>query len=227
MSLNDFAAKAYQVHNAARLGHLASLGLPLDGKRVLEVGAGPGDHTGFYLERGCTVTSTDARQECVDELQARHPGVEAHVVDMNRMPMKPSERRAFDVVHCYGLLYHLEDPGTALRALAFACKGILLLETCVSVGDGLHINLVDEAAYDATQSATGHGCRPTREWVFHELQQHFEHVYQTITQPNHPEFPLDWTARSKTALSRAVFVGSREPLDESVFSASLLMHQGH
>ena len=37
-------------------------GLPLAGRKVLEAGCGPGDHTGFYLERGCSVDAVDARQ---------------------------------------------------------------------------------------------------------------------------------------------------------------------
>src|SRR5438045_257276 len=48
----EFLSPAYQSHNIARLQHLDSLGLDLSGKRVLEVGAGVGDHTLFYLYRG-------------------------------------------------------------------------------------------------------------------------------------------------------------------------------
>jgi hypothetical protein len=36
--------------NEARLAHLGSLGLPLDGRTVLEVGAGVGRLTGFFVE---------------------------------------------------------------------------------------------------------------------------------------------------------------------------------
>ena len=59
-----FSSEHYETHNRARLRHLASLGLELSG-RVLEVGSGPGDHTAFYLERGCSVVSIDARRECL------------------------------------------------------------------------------------------------------------------------------------------------------------------
>ena len=40
----------------------------------------------------------------------------------------------FDVVYCYGLLYHLENPAAALSAMAARCRDLLLLETCVSFG---------------------------------------------------------------------------------------------
>jgi hypothetical protein len=45
--------------NRARLDHLASLGLDLQSKRGLEVGAGIGLHASFFEERGCDILSTD------------------------------------------------------------------------------------------------------------------------------------------------------------------------
>ena len=49
--------------NARRLEHLASLGLPIAGGEVLEVGAGIGDLTSFFLDRGCSVTAIQPRPE--------------------------------------------------------------------------------------------------------------------------------------------------------------------
>ena len=49
--------------NARRLEHLASLGLPIAGREVLEVGAGIGDLTSFFLDRGCSVTAIEPRPE--------------------------------------------------------------------------------------------------------------------------------------------------------------------
>ena len=43
--------------NARRLEHLAGLGLPIAGRDVLEVGAGIGDLTSAFLDRGCQVTA--------------------------------------------------------------------------------------------------------------------------------------------------------------------------
>src|SRR5271154_2654281 len=33
------------------------LGLPLQDRKVLEVGCGPGDHTGFFIEHGCSMVA--------------------------------------------------------------------------------------------------------------------------------------------------------------------------
>ena len=58
-----FRNPAYLRMNARRLEHLAGLGLPIAGRDVLEVGAGIGDLTSFFLDRGCQVTAIEPRAE--------------------------------------------------------------------------------------------------------------------------------------------------------------------
>src|SRR5579862_7365703 len=115
--MDYFYSPHYQAHNRARLNHLASLGLPLHNRKVLEVGSGPGDHTGFYLQRGCSVCSVDVRQECLAALHARFPGVETAQVDLNT-PRALQNLGRFELVHCYGLLYHLERPDIGIAEMA-------------------------------------------------------------------------------------------------------------
>ena len=73
-SVTSFSGWQYIRHNARRLEHLASLGLPLHGKKVLEVGAGIGDHSSFYLDRGCEMLITEARPENLEILRLRTIG---------------------------------------------------------------------------------------------------------------------------------------------------------
>jgi SAM-dependent methyltransferase len=223
--MDYFYSPHYQAHNSARLSHLASLGLPLEGRKILEVGCGPGDHTGFYLERGCSVCAVDARRECIEALRARYPSVDTAQVDLNAPDALRSHGK-FEVVHCYGLLYHLEDPRIGIASMAAACSHLLLLESCVSVRKSGDFYPAQELALDFTQSVRGLGCRPTRQWLFTALQQHFPFVYQTRTQPNHPEFPIDWSTFSDdAALVRVVLVASRRPLGMPILSPSILEKQ--
>lgn len=221
----NFYSEHYRRHNEARLRHLDSLDLPLRERTVLEVGSGPGHHTWFYAVKGCDITATDARPECLVEIQKQFPDVKTALVDMNEP--KPLEALGtFDIVHCYGLLYHLQDPATAIAALARVCSDMLLLETCVTPGDGNAINLTDEIGSDYTQSVTSVGCRPTRAWLFEELKKHFPFVYQTRTQPDHEEFPVDWTSiGGDHGLVRVVTVSSRQALDNDQLSATVIDHQ--
>lgn len=188
------------------------------------MGAGIGDHTAFFLDRHCDVTTTDARPENVRTLARRYPKIEVAHLDLER-PVGFVDR-VFEIVHCYGTLYHLRTPDTALRYLASRCSGQLLLETCVSMGAGEAVNLTPEMKWIPSQSYSGYGCRPTRTWVFRRLTELFPYVYCTRTQPAHEEFPLDWSHDDgKTGLTRAVFVASREPLQSDLLIAEIPVRQ--
>jgi SAM-dependent methyltransferase len=208
----DFFSPEYQKHNLARLQHLESLGLDLARKTVLEVGAGVGDHTLFYLYRNCRVLAVEGRAGLAKKLSERL-GIEVKVIDVDREPERLEQFGHFEFVHCYGLLYHLSDPGRLL-ASASRVGDCLLLETCVSFGDGVRVGGCRENSDVPSQALHGNGCRPTREWVFATLKSHYEYVYATKTQPHHPEFPLDWNSGSTLApgLMRCVFVASHSPI---------------
>ena len=117
----------------------------------------------------------------------------------------------FDLVYCYGTLYHLRHPDEALARLASVCEGQILVETVVSSGAHAELHLVHEPP-SSDQALGGVGCRPTRLWVFEALRRHFGHAYATVTQPDHPDFELDWRLTRSMGNMRSVFVGSRVPL---------------
>jgi hypothetical protein len=211
----NFFESSYQLHNIARLSHLNSLKLELDNKNVLELGAGIGDHTLFYLYRGCDVTPIEGRQELCDFIKNRF-AIDAKKIDFESESQKLTEYKNYDVVHCYGLLYHLSNPAEFLK---YACNTgkIFLLETCVSTDDSVDpINVVDENTIDATQAISGKGCRPTRKWLFDELKKYYPFVYLSLTQPRHKEFPLDLRRKlSEDHLTRTIFVASGYELNNS------------
>jgi len=217
-----FNSLAYLRHSARRLEHLASLRIPVAGKTVLEVGAGIGDHSHYYLDRGCRITITDARESNLKTVRRRFPDADVRALDLEAPPVE-FPGGPWDIIHCYGLLYHVRDPESALRIMGRHCREMLLLETCVSFGDEQRINPIDECKGSPTQAFSGGGCRPTRSWVWHRLHEHFSHVYLPMTQPNHAEFPLDWRApeQHRAALSRAVFVATREPLVHPLLTSEI------
>jgi ubiquinone/menaquinone biosynthesis C-methylase UbiE len=221
----SFHSNHYLRHNTRKLEHLASLRIPVTGMTVLEVGAGIGDHSEYYLDRGCQITITEARPENLHYLQRRYPDQAVQFLDMERP--SPLSNAPFDLIHCYGLLYHLSNPEPALEFLSRNCKYMLLLETCVSFGSEKAINPVQEKRGDFTQAVSGTGCRPTRPWLFEKLQSLFEYVYLPTTQPNHDEFPIDWTAPEKhqASFSRAIFIASRQPINNELLTVSLVDQQ--
>lgn len=219
-----FHSPAYLRHNEKRLEHLASLGLRFNGGSVLEVGAGIGDHTSFFVDLQCHVTALEARPENLRVLRERYPEIRSVEFDMDNPDHSLSEE--FDIVYCYGILYHLQNPGQAIAYLAKRCRRLFLLETCVSFGEGELVNPCSEDQDDPTQALSGIGCRPTRDWVQSCLKKYFEYVYLTLTQPNHEEFPIDWLQPATPGvLARSVFVASRSALCNDQLSEQIPMVQ--
>jgi len=222
--MREFRADHYLRLNQRRQEHLATLGLPLAGRSVLEVGAGIGDFSSFFTDRACSLTITDGRPSNLEVCKRKFPNVPLRVLDLDSPD--PAYAQSFEVVFCYGLLYHLAAPAPAIAYMADRCTNLLLLETCVSPGDDIALNPVREASYRPSQALSGQGCRPTRSWVLTELRKSFEYAYATVTQPWHDEFPIDWSAPVQPGhLTRAVFVASREPIDNALLTTELLQHQ--
>ena len=214
-----FESIHYTRHNRRRHAHLASIELELAGRTVLEVGAGIGNHTSFLLGQGCTVIASEAQEENLAVLRARYPGLDIRHIDLNHPPSDPI---SVDVVYCYGTLYHLEHPAIAIAWMAQCANEMLLLETCVAHGEEVALFPFDEPG-GPEYALDGRGCRPTRSWVRQELGKSFSHVYSTLTQPWHEEFPLDWSADELAGdpLIRAVFVASRVALANPMLTESI------
>jgi hypothetical protein len=207
-----FWSPHYIRHNQRRQEHLASLNLPLASRSVLEVGAGIGDHTSFFLDRGSSVIVSEGRDENVAVLRSRYPKLDVRKLDLDYPPDDPIP---VEIVYCYGTLYHLERPAEAIRWMGRCATTLLLLETCVAAGEDERLYTFDDNVDKPDDAVRGHGCRPTRSWVRRELiGAGFAHVYLPITQPWHEEFPLDWTLSKLADRSfvRGVFVASREPI---------------
>jgi len=199
--------------NAARLDHLRSLELPLEGRSVLEVGAGVGRLTGFFLDRGCSIVVTEARGENLDELRRRRPDIDSREADVEE---SLQHLGSFEVVFCYGVLYHLESPLRALRNMAAVCTDLLLVETMVCDARLPVLRLEDETT-SVNQALRGLAHRPSPSYLALGLNRAgFDHVYAATEPPDHPDYRFAWTDSMDTsrdgALLRGIFVASRRAL---------------
>jgi len=113
-------------------------------RTALDAGCGVGYFAELLQQLGLRVTAFDARPENVEEARRRHPGIEFHVADAEELC--PQEFGAFDLVLCFGLLYHLENPLRALRRLRAMTARVLLIESVCVPERAPALYLRDEAA---------------------------------------------------------------------------------
>lgn len=223
--LDEFQSFYYLRINSRRQEHLASLGLDLRDKRIWEVSAGIGDHTSFFIDRNCAVMCSEVRPELLAVLKQRYPELTVLQLDLEKPdPKFPGE---FDVIYCYGVLYHIRTPRSALEYMASRCRSTLLLETCVSDDDQPSEHHLEELSTLYSQAVGGVGCRPSRVWVFQQLKELFPFVYLPLTQPNHEQFPIEWSGKraADETLRRAIFIASRREIQNELLSRELLRLQ--
>jgi FkbM family methyltransferase len=223
-----FDSPAAREINAARLEHLAGLDLSIHGKSVLDLGCGVGHLSTFFVERGCRVVCVDARAENLERLATLYPGRETGLANVERDSLETFGR--FQIVFCYGLIYHTENPIAALRNIASCCDELLLLETVVTDHSKPIVQLVDEPIATKNQAASGFGSRPSPAYIAMALSRMgFPFIYTARTTPNHPDFQLEWRKdcewRRGDRLLRCVFIASRTKLRNAKL-VSLLEAEG-
>jgi len=206
-----------------RLEHLSSLGLPLAGKSVTDVGCGVGHLSSFFLDRKCSVNLVDSAEKAIDVARAYlgankryNENASFHVLDFDAAGIEESiDPRA--VTLCYDTLWLSNNIRRFLTNLAEITEELLVLETRCSPMESEDLFISRDLS--STDANGGEGLLiniPTRSWLWSRLKESFPYVYATKTQPHHAEFPVDWTSltggRRGDAWGRAVFVASREPL---------------
>jgi SAM-dependent methyltransferase len=207
-----FDQKFYADITSARLGHFRTLGLPVSGKSVLDVGAGVGHLSTAIAAAGGDVTCIDGREENILRLRELYPDRQAHVVDVETDALLDLGR--FDGIFCYGLLYHLFDPLSFIRRVSRICNEWLIIETCISDSTEPILRLVPEENANYSQAIHAMGCRPSSAYVIFCLKlAGFENVYVTSTLPDHPQFRYknrnDGSYLRGGNLMRNIFVASR------------------
>jgi 2-polyprenyl-3-methyl-5-hydroxy-6-metoxy-1,4-benzoquinol methylase len=224
--MTEFTSRhSYDDITRRRLAHLDSLGLPLQNRSVLELGAGVGELTGFWLAKGCAVLTSDGRVGNVLAMQKRFGArIASQVIDLRSAETMPRAFFSAEIVFCYGLLYHLPNPAATIAWIArhtIQPDGMFLLSTMVGVsrGGGSVADDSDPSGMSVpegsmpSQAIGGVGTRPRREWILAELRKHFAFVYVPRTQPDHAQFPLEWAMlEDSVQWYRAVFVATHAPI---------------
>jgi 2-polyprenyl-3-methyl-5-hydroxy-6-metoxy-1,4-benzoquinol methylase len=136
---------------------------PLAGEAALDVGCGGGAHARLLKRAGLTVCAVDVSPRVIERIA---PWVdEARVADLEALDLP----RQFDCIVCVGVLDYVHDADRCLRNLAAHLRvgGRLVVEAprrsvagrvyrwLYRTLRGIHVNLFDRRALDATAARSG------------------------------------------------------------------------
>jgi SAM-dependent methyltransferase len=153
---------------------------------ALDAGCGVGYFSSFLFQHGFRVVAFDGRQGNVAEASKRHREVtfcKADVEDASVLKLG-----SFDLVLCFGLLYHLENPFRAIRHLHGLTKRVLLLESVCVPSEVPVLCLRDEPVLE-DQSLTEVAFYPSEPCLVKMCYRAgFGRVYRLTSLPDHPDF---------------------------------------
>ncbi|MGH7388991.1 MAG: class I SAM-dependent methyltransferase [Candidatus Rokuibacteriota bacterium] len=217
---SPFKTAAYLGINRARwaaarriLVGLRTSGWSLD--TCLDVGCGQGWFSERLAHLGLRVDGLDGRPDNVAEARRRVPGARfraADIVKSETLARLPS----YDLVFCFGLLYHTETPFMAVRNLRRLTRELLLLESIVLPDLAPCACLVDEGTNE-TQGLTFHAFIPSQTCLVKMLQAAgFPHVHEYVGSVAHADFHESETRHRKrrilVAANRSVAIRELAPI---------------
>ena len=178
---------------------------------ALDAACGVGFFSQTLAECGLNVCGFDGRAENIEEARKRFPGIPFERADAEDRGILQLGR--FDVVLCFGLLYHLENPLLAIRNLRGLTEKCLLLESMCLPDEKASMLLRDEPRQD-DQSLTELAFYPSEAMLVKMLYRSgFASVYRVISLPDHEDF-RETTERARR---RTVLMASTVPIDVAGF----------
>jgi FkbM family methyltransferase len=182
---------------------------------ALDVGCGVGYFSRYLADLDLRVTAVDLRNNNVEEAKKRSPDVQFHIADIEDRSIL--ELGSFDLVFCFGLLYHLENPFRAIRNLYSLTASTLLIETMCIPEQAPVLCLRDEPQHQ-DQASRFVALIPSEACLVQMCHRAgFPFVYRCTTLPDHEHFRS--TLSQKRV--RTMLAASKAPLK----SASLELAQ--
>jgi len=186
---------------------------------ALDVGCGYGFYSNCLKENALEVRAFDAREDNIQEARRRYPNIEFNVSDVEDRSC--TALGSFDLVLCFGLLYHLENPFMAIRNLFNLAGKYLLIETMVIPKKGPFAKLFTEPKSE-NQSLHYSALIPSEDILIKMLHiAGFKSVYKADDLPAHEQFHTS-TRRLK---ARTVLLASKEECLEEIAFKKIRFHK--
>lgn len=138
-ALNDARRRAVQ---EILTDLIPALGL----RTAIDLGCGPGHFTEQLHKLGLDVLGVDGREQNVEEAKRRYPHLKFEVADAQELNTRAIG--SFDLVFCFGLIYHLENPFRVIRSVAEICSQVAMVEGMVYPSHEPVLVLIDEPHLD-------------------------------------------------------------------------------
>lgn len=181
-------------------------------KTALDVGCGVGFFSEYLHKLGLNITALDARPENIAEAKKRYPNIQFHLYNIEEPEIQ--NLGSIDLLLCFGLLYHLENPFRAIRNLYELTKKLVIIETMVSPNQLAGATFVDEN-HEIDQSLQYIALVPSETGFVKMLYRAgFESVYKPKKMPNQNHFRETLKYRRR----RTILVASKTTLNSRILN---------
>jgi FkbM family methyltransferase len=188
---------------------------------ALDAGCGIGHFAQYLLAQGFDVSAFDGREQNVLEARQRAPHIQFYVQNVENPNL--TKLGMFELVVCFGLLYHVENPFLAVRNLYSITRNTLIIETMVAPHSNPAAVMINEIPTE-DQALNFVALIPSEISLINMLYQAgFQKVYQCVELPKHEEF--EETSQYKRR--RTILVAAKIPLSSPLLREASPVHQSH
>lgn len=185
---------------------------------AIDVGCGAGYFCGVLSSLGLNVTGIDGRKQNIEQSRRRVPQAQYSVANAEDKALP--DLGEFDLVFCFGLLYHLENPFRAIRNLRAMTKKLLLVESVIYPGTEPTMGLVDEGFTD-DQGLNHIAFYPTEACLAKMIYRSgFPHVSRFNPLPDHPFYRSSGSGRQVRTMLAASLTDLKSDLLKPIEEAS-------
>jgi tRNA (mo5U34)-methyltransferase len=178
---------------------------------AIDAGCGVGFFSQLLADCGLNICGFDGRHENIEEARNRYPQIPFEQADIQERATLVLGR--FDLVLCFGLLYHLENPLLAIRHLRALTEKCLLLESMCLPEEKFSLLLREEPRQN-DQSLTDIACYPSEGSLAKMLYRAgFPVVYRITSLPDHDDF----RETPNHVRRRTMLLASNAPIDVAGF----------
>lgn len=178
-------------------------------KTALDLGCGLGHYAEVLHKHGFDVLAVDGRKENVQEARSRYPQLHFEVADAQDPAL--AKLGTFDLVFCFGLLYHLENPFRVIRNIAELAGKLTLVEGIVYPTSEPAMVLMDEN-HGEDQSLTFTAFYPSEVCLVKMLRRGgFSQCFTPNPMPDHAEYRVGHNGFRR----RTVLAASKVPVSSA------------